>query len=181
MFLVWIRSGIFRTFPEPEIGRATRLKPTEGRTGRDHPRLGGEAPASTDDRNEKAPLRASLRGGAENKSWVWFSALLVIIFDFFLDTPCRQNANKICFCTRLIRIFDEVWYRIYDYQTFKKNSRENWQWIRKNTIVWLSHIHHAFQITLLVSEYKSTNYFSNRSIYRQESYYPAKEKDITDS
>ena len=30
--------------------------------------LGGEAPASTDDRNEKAPLRASLRGGAENKS-----------------------------------------------------------------------------------------------------------------
>mgnify|MGYP006888010242 FL=1 len=68
MFLVLIRSGIFRTFPEPEIGRATRLKPTEGRTGRDHPRLGGEAPASTDDRNEKAPLRASLRGGAENKS-----------------------------------------------------------------------------------------------------------------
>ena len=80
-----------------------------------------------------------------------------------------------------LSIFDEVWYRIYDYQTFKKNSRENWQWIRKNTIVWLSHIHHAFQITLLVSEYKSTNYFSNRSIYRQESYYPAKEKDITDS
>jgi len=27
------------------------------------------------------------------------------IFDFVLDTAPRQNANKICFCTRLIRIF----------------------------------------------------------------------------
>ncbi len=27
------------------------------------------------------------------------------IFDFVLDTSPRQNANKICFCTRLIRIF----------------------------------------------------------------------------
>ena len=38
-----------------------------------------------------------------------------------------------------------------------------------------------FSNNSLVSEYKSTNYFSNRSIYRQESYYPAKENDITDS
>ena len=27
------------------------------------------------------------------------------IFDFVVDTPPRQNANKICFCTRLNRIF----------------------------------------------------------------------------
>ena len=29
----------------------------------------------------------------------------VAVFYFVLDTSPRQNANKICFCTRLIRIF----------------------------------------------------------------------------
>ena len=29
----------------------------------------------------------------------------VAVFYFVLDTPPRQNANKICFCARLIRIF----------------------------------------------------------------------------
>ena len=29
----------------------------------------------------------------------------VAVFYFVLDTSLRQNANKICFCTRLIRIF----------------------------------------------------------------------------
>ena len=30
------------------------------------------------------------------------------IFDFALDTSLRQNAKKICFCSRLIRIFADV-------------------------------------------------------------------------
>ena len=31
--------------------------------------------------------------------------MLIRIFYFVLDTSPRQNANKICFCARLIRIF----------------------------------------------------------------------------
>ena len=34
-----------------------------------------------------------------------FCIRLIRIFDFVLDTSPRQNANKICFCARLIRIF----------------------------------------------------------------------------
>ncbi len=36
-----------------------------------------------------------------------FTLGLIVIFDFVLDTSPRQNANKICFCTRLNRIFAE--------------------------------------------------------------------------
>ena len=72
-----MRSGIFRTYLEPEIGRATRLEPTEGRTGRDHPRLGGEALVSTDDRNEKAPLE--FRYAGEPKTKVEFGSPLFLL------------------------------------------------------------------------------------------------------
>ena len=34
-----------------------------------------------------------------------FALGLFVIFAFVLDTSPRQNTNKICFCTRLIRIF----------------------------------------------------------------------------
>ncbi|WP_416997989.1 hypothetical protein, partial [Alistipes putredinis] len=45
------------------------------------------------------------------------------IFDFVLDTPPRQNANKICFCARLIRIFATIGQNCPTYLTnYRSNS-----------------------------------------------------------
>ena len=45
----------------------------------------------------------------------------IVSLPFYLDTSPRQNANKICFCTRLIRIF--VYYRITFATINLKNQR----------------------------------------------------------
>ncbi len=45
----------------------------------------------------------------------------IVSLPFYLDTSPRQNTNKICFCTRLIRIF--VYYRITFATINLKNQR----------------------------------------------------------
>ena len=52
-----------------------------------------------------------------------FALGLFVIFDFVLDTSPRQNANKICFCARLIRIFAPIGQNCPTYLTnYRSNS-----------------------------------------------------------
>ena len=66
------------------------------------------------------------------RAWYFFTRLFVYLrwTRIYFHSLGENIQASLIFFHSFIRIFDEVWLRIFEYQTIKKNLHENGQWIR---------------------------------------------------